>query len=149
MRYLILFLSFFVLIACGGYSEFQNKATQNYSDEEMQKFAKYMIQGKSLYKAYCSNCHQEDGSGLGKVYPPIMGSDYLLQEDVDLACIIKNGLEGSITVKQVTYDQAMPANDELSDLEIAELCTYVMNSFGFEKGIYTIQNINTSLQECQ
>ena len=63
------------IFSCGRYEDFKNSATENYTDDKMQKYAKYMIQGKQLYTTHCSNCHQENGDGLGKLFPPLAKSD--------------------------------------------------------------------------
>ena len=139
----------FVLFSCGRYDEFKNSATSGYSNEKLQKYAKYMIQGKSLYKTHCSNCHQEGGEGLGKVYPPLKNADYLLEDEGRAICIIKNGKKGKIKVNGIEYNQEMLANDRLSDLEIAEISTYIYNSWGNEKGMITLEKVRESLNNCE
>lgn len=141
---LVLFLS-----SCGRYEEFSNSATEKYSDKEMQKYAKYMIQGKQLYITHCSNCHQEDGAGLGKLFPPLAESDYMLADIPRSICSIKYGLKGEITVNGKTYNQAMPALNRLSNLEIAEISTYIYNSWGNEKGIIDLKTVEESLSNCK
>jgi cytochrome c551 len=138
----------FLLFSCGSYGEFENTATKNYSTADQQKFAKYMIQGKILYTTHCSNCHQADGSGLGKLIPPLAGADYLLADANRAACIIKNGMSGEIEVNGTTYNQAMPALTELTNLEIGMLSTYVYNSWGHEKGLVTADSVAKALQTC-
>ncbi len=151
-RHLVNSLSFTFLIlivaACGSYSEFSNEATKEYSNAEMQKFSKYMIQGKSLYTTYCSNCHQSDGTGLGKLYPPLEQSDYMMADKERTICIIKNGLEGEIKVDGIIYNQQMPANTRLSNLEIAEIATYIYNSWGLETGFITVSEVDKALNDC-
>ena len=138
-----------LLLSCGRYEEFKNSATENYSDAKMQKYAKYMVQGKKLYTAHCSNCHQENGDGLGKLFPPLAKSDYMLADIPRSICAIKNGLKGEIRVNGKTYNQAMPALDRLTNLEIAEISTYVYNSWGNEKGMIEIEAVEESLSNCQ
>lgn len=138
-----------IIFSCGRYEEFNNSATENYSDAKMQKFAKYMIQGKQLYVTHCSNCHQEQGDGLGKLFPPLAKSDYMLTDIPRSICAIKKGLKGEITVNGKTYNQAMPASDQLSNLEIAEISTYIYNSWGNEKGIINLDKVEESLSDCQ
>ncbi|HET8861438.1 cytochrome c [Marivirga sp.] len=136
------------LFSCGRYEEFKNSATENYPDAKMQKYAKYMIQGKQLYTTHCSNCHQENGDGLGKLFPPLAKADYMLADIPRTICGIKYGLKGQIEVNGQTYNQAMPALDRLSNLEIAEISTYIYNSWGNEKGMIEIKTIKESLSNC-
>ena len=148
LQFSIVFISL-ILFSCGRYEEFKNSATNNYSNEKMQKFAKYMIQGKQLYTTHCSNCHQEKGDGLGKLFPPLAKSDYMLADIPRSICAIKNGLKGEIKVNGKTYNQAMPALNRLSNLEIAEISTYIYNSWGNEKGMIEIETVEESLSNCQ
>lgn len=150
IRNFISLISFsFLLFACGSYGEFENAATKNYSAADQQKFAKYMIQGKILYTAHCSNCHQADGSGLGKLIPPLAGADYLLADANRTVCIIKNGISGEIEVNGTTYNQAMPALGELTNLEIGMLSTFVYNSWGHEKGLVYADSVAKALHICR
>jgi mono/diheme cytochrome c family protein len=115
----------------------------------LQKFAKYMIQGKQLYTTHCSNCHQENGDGLGKLFPPLAKADYMLDNIPRSICVIKNGLKGEIKVNGRTYNQAMPALDRLTNLEIAEISSYIYNSWGNEKGMIELETVEESLSNCQ
>jgi len=153
MRNKEVFISLVVIsvlfLSCGRYEEFKNSATETYSDAKMQKFAKYMIQGKQLYTTHCSNCHQEKGEGLGKLFPPLAKSDYMLNDIPRSICGIKNGIKGEIEVNGKMYNQAMPALDRLTNLEIAEISTYIYNSWSNEKGIIDIETVEESLSNCQ
>ncbi|WKV10526.1 cytochrome c [Marivirga harenae] len=138
-----------IISSCGRYEEFKNSATADYSSEKMQKYAKYMVQGKQLYTTHCSNCHQEKGDGLGKLFPPLGESDYMLEDIPRSICAIKNGLKGEIIVNGKTYNQAMPALDRLTNLEIAEISTYIYNSWGNETGMIELETVEESLSNCQ
>lgn len=150
-KIIVIFSSFslLLLLSCSNNSEFENKATVDYSSTKMQKYAKYMIQGKSLYTTHCSNCHQANGEGLGKVYPPLKGSDYLLSDQSNTYCLIKNGISERIIVNGIAYKQTMPANEQLSNLEIAEISTYIYNSWGHEYGIIETSEVEKSLKSCK
>ncbi|MEN0050399.1 MAG: cytochrome c, partial [Bacteroidota bacterium] len=60
-------------------------------------------QGYYLYQNYCANCHMDDGSGLGKNIPTIVGADYIAKNRIQLPCIIHQGLEDTIVVNGITY----------------------------------------------
>ena len=84
-----------------------------------------LLKGKRLYTNHCSGCHQDNGEGLGKVYPPLNNSDYLQNHFTDLPCIIRNGMHKTITVNGKQYDYEMFAVSELGDYEIAAICNYI------------------------
>lgn len=86
--------------------------------------------GQALYQGTCSTCHQADGKGLGDVFPPLAGSDYLMA-DVDRTIgVVLNGLSGPIEVNGRRFDSVMPPMSQLNDDEVAHILTYVRNSFG-------------------
>ena len=80
----------------------------------------------------CFACHQAEGQGIAGAFPPLAESDYL-NEDVNRSIdVVLKGLQGEITVNGETYNSAMPAQN-LSDEEIANVLTYVYNSWGNSK----------------
>lgn len=107
-----------------------------------------MVAGKQLYNTHCSNCHQENGQGLGKLYPPLAKSDYMVSDVGRTVCLIKNGIKGEIEVNGVKFNQEMPALNELTNLEIAEITTYIYNTWGNQKGIVAIDKVENSLHNC-
>lgn len=113
------------------------------------RFKQYYLEGKGLYTAHCANCHQEDGKGVGKLFPPLAQSDYMLEDQKRVACLIRNGLEGEIVVNGVKYNQPMPSNKQLSDLEIAEIMTYIYNSWGNSTGLIAVKDVNKLLEGCE
>jgi len=112
------------------------------------RYQQYLINGKTLYLTYCSNCHNSDGKGLAKLYPPLAKSDYLMEDIKRAACIIRNGQSGSIIVNGIKYEMAMPGQQKLSNIEIAQLLTYITNSWGNQKGFVTVQDTENYLNFC-
>lgn len=124
-----LVLALFVL-ACSGEKSDGAKVQERLDNAEI----KYFTNGKKLYTQHCSNCHMENGEGLGRLIPPLKNSDYLLSDIPRSALIIQNGIDGTITVNGVEYLQPMPANLSLNPTEIAEILTYITNAWGNEYG---------------
>jgi nitrite reductase (NO-forming) len=83
--------------------------------------------GKVVYTRNCAACHQGDGSGVAGAFPPLAKSDFLTKPEV-IASAVANGLTGEITVNGEKYNGVMPKLG-LSDEEIANVSTYVMNSW--------------------
>lgn len=131
--------------ACSGSKEDNSGDSQNQST----KFSQYMVVGQDLYLQHCSNCHQVDGSGLAQLYPPLAKSDYLEENLAKSICSMKYGLMGEIEVNGVTYNQNMPGIPTLTPLEIAEITTYITNSWGNEHGLVTIQEVEEALKSCK
>jgi len=113
------------------------------------KFNQYMVEGERLYLARCSNCHQRDGGGLRKVYPPLANADYLDTHFEQIICGMKYGMQGEIEVEGVKYNQAMPGDLSLTSLELAEIATYITNSWGRQRGIVDVAEIGPVLDSCK
>ncbi len=113
------------------------------------KLQQYYVQGEQLYLKHCSNCHQKDGSGLGLVYPPVNQSDFVDQRFEEVLCLMKFGKEGDVLVNGKSYNQPMPGNPLLTDLEIAEIATYLYNHWGRERGLVEVQSVKPVLDSCR
>ncbi len=86
--------------------------------------------GQALFAGTCSTCHQADGKGMAGVFPPLAGSDYLAKGNAALIGVVLNGLTGPVTVNGQDYNSVMPPMSQLTDDEIANILTYVQNSWG-------------------
>lgn len=93
--------------------------------------------GKILFNGTCSTCHGPDGKGMEGVFPPLAGSDYLAKNAKKLPEIITHGLQGKITVNGKEYASVMPPMAQLTDDEVANIGTYVLNSWGNPGGEVT------------
>jgi len=113
------------------------------------RLKQYNIQGRNLYQSYCSNCHQPDGSGLGQLYPPLKNSDYMIDSLARTVCLIKYGQKGSIIVNGTEYNQEMPANPDLSNLEIAEIVTFIYNEFGGQRELIDVKEVEKLIGKCK
>lgn len=111
------------------------------------KVLQYAIEGKNLYEAYCANCHQKDGKGLGKLIPPLNPSDYMAENIGRTARIIKYGQSGEIMVNGELYNQPMPGNPNLTNLEIARIMTYIYNIWGYNEGVIDANKVEAWLKE--
>jgi cytochrome c551 len=112
------------------------------------KFNQYYVQGEQLYIQHCSNCHQKNGKGLGLIYPPVDTSDYMFTNFKEVICLIKNGKSGELIVNGKSYNQAMKGITSLSDLEIAEISTYIYNTWTHSKGIVEVKEVSALLANC-
>lgn len=126
----LILLGGYSLLACGG-------ETQPYRE------------GALLYEKHCANCHMEDGSGLEALYPPLARSDMLKSMDVAAACVIRNGLQGPLTVNGVLYDMEMPPMPHLSGVEIANLLNYIHNAWGNKRDYISLDKVQQTLDRCK
>ena len=151
MKNLFLLVSTVILIAsCGGNSSNSggSEASNKPASRDEIRLKQYKVEGAKIYATYCANCHQQDGKGLASLYPPLAASDYLLENLPRAACIIKNGQSKEIVVNGVTYNQMMPANP-ISNLEIAEVLTFISNAWGNESGLISVKDVDKWLKSCE
>jgi nitrite reductase (NO-forming)/hydroxylamine reductase len=87
-------------------------------------------------------CHQANGKGLPKAFPPLAGSDYLLADKHRAIKIVVNGLQGAVRVNNETYNSIMPPLPQLSNQEVADVVTYVLNAWGNKGGTVSLAEVN-------
>ena len=117
------------------------------SQEEL-KQEKYFVEGYQLYTEHCANCHQTDGKGLEALYPPINGSDYLKNKE-KVICLIRYGQNEPIVVNGRRFNRPMPANPQLTDIDVAEITTYIYNKWGGETVITDVKETSKVLDTCR
>jgi len=93
------------------------------SDEQMKR-------GAAVYARTCIACHQPTGLGLPPVFPPLANAPIVVGNPELPVKFILQGLMGPITVNGMTYNSMMPPVAGVSDAEIADVLTYVRQSFG-------------------
>ena len=93
------------------------------SDDQMKR-------GAAVYARTCIACHQPTGMGLPPVFPPIANAPIVVGNPELPSKFILQGLMGPITVNGTTYNSMMPPVAGVSDGDIADVLTYVRQSFG-------------------
>ncbi len=99
-------------------------------------------QGKRIYKALCSNCHMDDGNGLGQMYPSLQKSVYLYDKMDELTCLIRTGRQSSHLSTVV-----MPGFSNLREAEISNLINYLSHEWG-DQTILPITSIREQIENC-
>ena len=97
--------------------------------------------GEALFSGTCSVCHQANGQGMEGVFPPLAGSDFLMHDLRRAVAIALNGLSGPVTVNGKAYTSVMPPMSQLNDDEIANILTFVTNSWGNSGGKVTATEV--------
>lgn len=115
-------------------------------DVEMEQ---YYNQGEILYTQHCSNCHQADGKGLGLLYPPLDSSDFMVKNFEEVLCIMRYGKSTPTVVNGKTYEQPMKGVSTLTDLDIAEIATYIYNTWDHKRGIVKVGEVSSKMNACE
>ena len=119
------------------------------SGNQSVKLQQYYAEGELLYLQQCSNCHQKNGKGLGLLYPPLDSSDYMDNHLTEIMCLIKNGTTGEMVVNGKRFNHEMPGLPLLTELEIAEISTYIYNSWGRQHGLVDVNEVAKALPQCK
>ena len=104
-----------------------------------------MSDGEKIYKSACIACHEADGSGAPRIYPPLPGNANL--QSAIAASTLRIILKGAQTVTTPRAPNAgsMPAYaDKLSDQEIADVATYIRNAWGNSASAVTADQVRTA-----
>lgn len=146
-RKAILFcVSLFLFASC---TENEKSGRFDHLDQRTKiRLMQYLAEGKKLYELHCANCHQIDGTGLARLYPPLKGSDYLIPNKEDVICGMRNGQKGEIFVNGIMFNLEMPGVPTITDLEIAEIATYIYTDFADSVQIITLNEVNEIMKNC-
>lgn len=92
--------------------------------------AQNMANGKKIYETRCLVCHQADGGGVPNMNAPLDGASNVVSNDIArLVKIIRNGYNERVALDGYYYSNAMTANPDLKDADIADVLSYIRNSW--------------------
>lgn len=97
--------------------------------------------GQTVFQTTCIACHQKDGGGVPRLNPPLIKTKYVLGDKTKLIQIVLKGLDETIEIDGDEYTNAMPSQAYLSDQQIADVLTYVRNSFGNKASAVTVAQV--------
>jgi nitrite reductase (NO-forming) len=98
--------------------------------------------GKAVYMQTCFVCHQPEGQGVANQIPPLANSDFLAAKDKDnIIRGILQGRTGQLTVNGKSYNGTMIPLAYLTDDQIANVLTYVRNSWGNTADAVSVQDV--------
>lgn len=100
-----------------------------------------MERGKKIYETFCLACHQADGSGVPGLNPPLTKTKWVLGDKKQLIIILLKGMDEPIEVNGEEYSNVMASHAFLKDPEIADVLTYVRNSFGNKASVVSAAEV--------
>jgi len=108
-----------------------------------------MDRGAIVYKGTCLACHQVDGGGVPRMNPPLIKTKYVLGDKKQLITILLKGLNDPIEIDDDEFHNPMPPQPTLTDQQIADVLTFVRNSFGNKASAVTateVKNVRAKLK---
>ncbi|MGA7809350.1 MAG: cytochrome c [Bradyrhizobium sp.] len=101
-----------------------------------------MKAGGALYAHACVACHEADGSGAPRIYPPLPGNALL--QSADPASTLRIILDGAqtITTPRAPNPGSMPGYArQWTDQQIADVTNYIRNSWGNAAPLVTPEQV--------
>lgn len=105
--------------------------------------------GQKVYTLQCLPCHQADGGGVQNMNPPLIKTTYVLGDKSKIIQIVLKGFNGQVPINGDTYSNVMPSLSILTDQEVADVLTFVRNSFGNKASVINpaeVTKIRTTLK---
>jgi glucose/arabinose dehydrogenase len=96
--------------------------------------------GALVYKNNCAVCHQNDGGGVQDLNAPLIKTDYVLGNKTRLINVLIKGLH-NVEINGEKYSNSMPSHNFLTNKQMADVLTYVRNSFGNKASAVTITEV--------
>jgi mono/diheme cytochrome c family protein len=111
----------------------------------VQADAQNMQKGKKIYETKCLACHQADGGGVPNMNAPLDAASNVVGKDIArLVRIIRYGYNERVALDGFYYSNAMTASPDLKDNEIADLLTYIRNSWSNKASAVTIAQVQAA-----
>jgi mono/diheme cytochrome c family protein len=99
-------------------------------------------EGKKLYDGACVSCHEADGSGSPRIYPPLPGNANL--QSAEAASTLRIILDGAqtVTTPRAPNKGSMPAYAaKMTDQQIADVTNYIRNAWGNAAPLVTTDQV--------
>lgn len=97
--------------------------------------------GKTVFDENCLACHQADGRGVPGMNPPIIKTEWVLGDKTRLINILLKGLKTPLTINGEQFHNPMPAQNFLTDQQIADVLTYIRSNFGNKASAVKVEEV--------
>ncbi len=96
-----------------------------------EQVAGMLKQGASLYEKHCADCHQPNGVGVPRIYPPLANNRSILTPHPinAIRIVLFGGFPPSTEGNPRPYGMP-PFYQDLSDVEVAAVVTYIRQTWG-------------------
>ncbi len=128
----IIGVSFSIVFSCVLFMSFQQPSLKTIMDR-----------GKIVYEKNCLSCHQADGSGVPRMNPPLRKTSWVTGDKQKLIFVILKGMNEPLEINGEDYYNVMAPHDFLKDQEIADVLSYVRNSFGNKASMVNVAEVRT------
>lgn len=96
-----------------------------------------MDRGKGVYDLQCLSCHMDNGLGAPRMSPSLSKSKFVLGTKTKAIRIVLRGSDEFTGMPERNFKNPMAPLNNLTDQQIADVLTFVRNSFGNRASIIT------------
>ena len=128
-----------IMLALTGFAQQKKQVNKLLTSSSKQSVAA----GEAVYTQFCISCHLPDGGGVENLNPPLIKTDFINGDKVRLITTVLNGMSQQ-EINGERYNNVMPAFNYLSDKQVADVLTYVRNSFGNNKPAVTAADVKAT-----
>lgn len=96
--------------------------------------------GGLVYTQFCVSCHLPDGGGVENLNPPLINTTFINGDKKTIITTVLNGMS-QVEINGERYNNVMPAFNYLTDKQVADVLTYVRNSFGNKKTAVIVADV--------
>lgn len=100
-----------------------------------------IARGQIVYRKVCLSCHMADGGGVPRLNPPLIKTSYILGDKSKIIYIVLHGMADRVPIEDEYYSNNMAPHTDLSNQQIADVLTYVRNSFGNKASAVTVAEV--------
>jgi mono/diheme cytochrome c family protein len=101
-----------------------------------------MDNGKTIYLSRCLACHQVDGGGVPRLNAPLDGASAVIASDkAKLIRIVLKGYSDRVEIDGEYYSNNMAGHADLKDQQIADVLTYIRNSWSNKASAVTAAEV--------
>jgi uncharacterized protein len=97
--------------------------------------------GAALYTNRCVACHGLDAQGVPGAFPPLANSEWVVGDPAIPIKIVLHGMQGPVVVAGQSYDSIMPPVVDLNEQDVADVVTYVRQSFGNDAAAVSVEQV--------
>jgi putative membrane-bound dehydrogenase-like protein len=97
--------------------------------------------GLATYSLTCIACHGPEGKGTPGAFPPLDGSEWATGDVSVPARIVMHGLQGPVKIGGMDFLNVMPPVAGMDDTKIAEVLTYVRQSWSNDGSPVTTEQV--------
>lgn len=110
-------------------------------ESEKKEIDEALLPGKAVYDNYCLACHMSNGMGAPGMNPPLVGTDWVLGDKNRVIKVVLQGLSEPVEIRGEIYQNVMASHAFLSDQQVADVLTFVRQSFGNDASEITVDEV--------